>query len=222
MSTQFICDRSGSALGKAKRTPGGGYRVPAVVARVGVLEYPNPDGSVLREYTPASVLRAAADGLADAPVTNLHPPVHATPQGPLVTADNASTYRRGFVAGPVAFDGNLLTADLVIDSADLIQAIEGGRREVSLGYLRELDFTPGLTPDGAPYDAIRVKITANHVAIVDTARAGRQARLVLDHAKEPRDWERPLVLSKSAPKADATPAADAGLKPWQRPLRHSK
>jgi hypothetical protein len=175
---QFRCDSAGS-LGALRDTPGGGKVAPAVFARVGVLTYHTPEG-VVREYTPPEVLKAAADALSNAPVTNLHPPKSATPQGALVTPDNAQTYRHGHVAGAVQFDGTKMHGEVALDTKEILAAAARGRVQVSLGYLRAVEFTPGLTPEGEPYDAIRTRIVPNHVALVDTGRAGRSVCLKLD------------------------------------------
>lgn len=175
---QFRCDSAGS-LGALRDTPGGGKVAPAVFARVGVLTYHTPEG-VVREYTPPEVLKAAADALSNAPVTNLHPPKSATPQGALVTPDNAQTYRHGHVAGAVQFDGTKMHGEVALDTKEILAAAARGRVQVSLGYLRAVEFTPGITPEGEPYDAIRTRIVPNHVALVDTGRAGRSVCLKLD------------------------------------------
>ena len=51
-------------------------------------------------------------------------------------------------------------------------------RELSCGYNLRLDETPGVW-EGQPYDAIQRDIEINHLALVDKARAGEQARLNL-------------------------------------------
>ena len=52
-------------------------------------------------------------------------------------------------------------------------------RELSCGYNLRLDETPGVW-EGQPYDAIQRDIEINHLALVDKARAGEQARLNID------------------------------------------
>lgn len=54
-----------------------------------------------------------------------------------------------------------------------------GLRELSLGYSLDLDETPGVW-NGQPYDAIQRNIRINHLALVEKARAGEQARLNID------------------------------------------
>ena len=50
-------------------------------------------------------------------------------------------------------------------------------RELSLAYTFEPDFTPGETPDGEKYDYVQRKIRANHLALVETGRAGPEVRV---------------------------------------------
>ena len=56
----------------------------------------------------------------------------------------------------------------------------GKHRELSLGYRCDCEETPGVAPDGQPYDAIQRNIRINHLAVVPLARAGMKARLNCD------------------------------------------
>lgn len=175
MTAVYRVDYSGK-LGKLQRTPQGGYRIPATIARVGVLEYGDGKGGVVREYNPPEVLQAAMDSLADGPVTNEHPADEVTPS-------NYRNHSSGHVSGTPTFKDGMLHATLAIQDAALIADIEAGtRREVSAGYRAHVDHTPGTTPAGEPYDAIRTRIDFNHVAVVSEGRAGPNVRLVLDSA----------------------------------------
>jgi hypothetical protein len=76
---------------------------------------------------------------------------------------------------------------LDITRQDASDAVTQGESELSAGYQVVLDPNPGVVPPGEPdagkrYDAKRVSITPNHVAILGRgrARAGREARLLLD------------------------------------------
>jgi hypothetical protein len=87
----------------------------------------------------------------------------------------------------VKLDGSTdewIRASLVISAGDVQDTIESdGALEVSCGYSCTLDMTPGVTPDGHPYDAIQRGIKYNHVAILTTdqrPRAGAGAKLRLD------------------------------------------
>jgi hypothetical protein len=66
---------------------------------------------------------------------------------------------------------------LILKDAAAITAMVSGKRQLSAGYVCELDWTPGLTADGEAYDAQQRSIKINHLALVDRARAGSQARI---------------------------------------------
>jgi len=171
----YRVDRAGSVT-KFDRLPQGGIRVDAALTRVGVLTYFGPDGAPVHEYRPPDEV-ARADSLAtlaDAPVTDTHPPGRVTPE-------TFQRYARGHVSGAARLDGDLVTAPLVIQDAALLGKIERGEaREVSCGYTCDLDDTPGTTPDGIRFDKIQRNIVYNHVAIVERGRAGSQVSLRLD------------------------------------------
>ena len=60
---------------------------------------------------------------------------------------------------------------------------DGSMRELSLAYRYTPDFTAGTAPDGKDYDFVMRDISANHVALVELGRAGRDV-LVEDHQME--------------------------------------
>lgn len=165
-----------SALGKVTRTPQGGARVSATLARVGVMDYFS-GGKLIRQYTPPEVLAAAAASAADAPVTHHHP------KGDVVDRSNYAAVSRGHVSGAPRFDAEtgMLVGELVIQDAGLLDAIEvGDSREISMGYSADIEEVPGVTPDGQAYDWVRRSITYNHAAVLPAGRAGRNVRLLLD------------------------------------------
>ena len=167
-------------ISKVTETPQGGIRVTAAVARTGILEYRNPDGSTRRELRrPEQVFHTdSMASLEGAPVTDLHPPE-------LVTPKNYRKYAAGHVAeGTVRRDGDVLVADLVIQAGDLAGAVlEGQRKDISCGYRLDLDETPGIW-EGQPYDAEQVNVRQNHVAICPPGwgRSGASVSLRLDSA----------------------------------------
>ena len=116
-------------LGKAKRTPTGGLRVPANLTRVGVIEYVYPNGSVVRELRhPDEVFNMdSLATLAGAAVTDEHPPE-------MVSPENWREVSVGHVGEAVKADGSFVSAELSIEDAEMIAAIErGDRAEVSCG-----------------------------------------------------------------------------------------
>lgn len=167
------------SLGQAERTPQGGYRVPAVIASAGVLEYVE-NGRTVREYTPPAVLEAAAASLRDAPVTVEHPPRSASTPERLITPANYAEHTQGNTTD-VSFDGRDLHGALVVQGSRGVAYLSGGARGVSAGYTVRVDETPGTTPEGEPYDRVRTALRFNHTALVRSARQSR-ARVVLDSA----------------------------------------
>jgi hypothetical protein len=114
---------------------------------------------------------------AQVPVTNDHPSVG------LLNAKNAKEFAVGATGESVTRDdGDLVRTSLVVFDADTISQMESGKVEVSCGYSCDVDETPGHHPVYGRYDAIQRNIKGNHVAIVDSARAGRSARIRMDGA----------------------------------------
>lgn len=164
------------SLRKPERTPQGFLRVDALAARVGVLEYRNPDGSTRRELRlPEDVFRAdSLAGFEGASVTDGHPTV-------LVDASNVRTLEAGTVTGAARRDGDWVVAPLVIKDKKLIAKIESGQTGVSVGYTIREDHTPGVHPVYGRYDLIQRDITPNHIAgAVTVPRAGDGARIRMD------------------------------------------
>jgi hypothetical protein len=147
----------------------------ATLTRTGVFVYRNADGSVRREYRPSAEV-AKADSLETlklAPITNQHPPV-------MVDAANAKQFCVGQVGQDVTLDGINVVSTVVINDGDTIRELEtGSKRDVSCGYVCDLDETPGVSPDGDRYDAVQKNIKYNHLAVVPVGRAGN-ARIRMD------------------------------------------
>lgn len=119
-------------------------------------------------------------------------------------------------------DGNqALLADLLITDSQAIAAVQSGLRELSCGYSYTLAKT------GERFD--QTNIIGNHVALVDNARAGSEAR-INDSAKERRtmklqDFLHRLglnaLISGADPKLVAF-AKDAEIEPEERKEEEKK
>lgn len=173
-STSQVIRYDHNGMGRAVRTPEGFLKVPATIARPGVLTYRFADGTSRRElvlpeelYAPASL-----DSLAMLPVTNDHPPER------VVTTDNIKRVQVGQVGERTHTDGMLGANLLLTDKATMADAVRG-KRQVSAGYTCDLEMTGGEW-NGERYDAIQRNRRYNHVAIVDTGRAGPDVRLHID------------------------------------------
>lgn len=168
-------------IDRAHRTKDGYLRVVAKAARSGIQQYlgreVDPEGKhfaadqVVNVYRPPEEV-FAADSVASfigKPVTDDHPSVP-------VTAANWRDHSRGVIGGAVR-DGEWLRFDLALMDAGTIEKVDAGKRELSNGYACDVSIESGITPAGEAYDAVQRKIRGNHVAVVDRARAGSEARI---------------------------------------------
>ena len=152
-------------------TPEGYLIDNPILTRVGIFEYHNPDGTIRRELRlPEEVF--AAESLA----SYKGKPVILTHEAGLVDVDNVQQEHIGTILSEGIQDGDDVRAQIVIHDAE---SLDYGLRELSLGYTQTPDETPGVW-NGQPYDAIQRNIQINHLALVEKARAGEQARLNID------------------------------------------
>lgn len=151
----------------------GFMRDSPIVARTGVYEYRNPDGTIRREYRPADEVFAsdALNSFRGKPITVLHPK-----KGKITAANAFGTAIGSILSDGYPKDEKYVACDIVIFAPDKI----GKHRELSLGYRCDCEETPGVSPDGQAYDAIQRNIRINHLAVVPVARAGMKARLNCD------------------------------------------
>lgn len=181
--------------GTRRRAEDGALLVDARVARTGIQIYSGhevgkPHMSTVRVYRDEAEV-FAKDSLvsyAHRPVTNDHPPEP-------VTVDNWRKYAVGGSGETVARDGDMVRVPMMVSDAAAIKDIEDGKREISMGYSCDLDWTAGTTPSGETFDAQQRKIRPNHIAIVDRARGGSNLRIG-DH----QPWGISPVIVKDAPK----------------------
>jgi hypothetical protein len=160
------------------RRTGDGYLVAeAKAVRTGIQLYlgdevGKPDMKVVRVYRPAEEVFADASlqSFTHAPVTVNHPK-------DAVNAANWKDLAVGEVSTAAKKDGDWVWLPLILKDAAAISDVVAGKRELSAGYECSLDWTAGTTDDGQQFDAVQRNIKINHLAIVDAARAGSQARI---------------------------------------------
>ena len=161
---------------KSEVTDEGYLKVWCKAARVGTQLYTRGDGTQVREYRPEDEV-SNPDSLASfgmKAVTLNHPKV-------LLDSKTTKLHQVGHAGSHVRFSDGFVEVALVITDQDAIDAIQrGDAQEVSAGYRVDYDPTPGVTPNGESYDGIQRNIKVNHIALVARARAGREARLLLD------------------------------------------
>lgn len=161
-----------------------GYLVADVkVARTGIQLYTGRevdpenkhglrDKAVVRVYRPEEEVFAqdAMHSYAYRPVTDDHP-------SESVTADNWKQLAVGQTGGEVVRDGEFVRVPMVLMDKAVIAKVEGGKRELSMGYDTALKFQDGTSPNGEQYDAIQTNLRMNHLAVVSAARGGSHLKI---------------------------------------------
>lgn len=166
----------GIVRGEAQVTEEGFIKARAIVTRTGVFLYKNADGTVRKELRhPDDVLQLdSLESMKMIPVVNGHPTER------LVTAENAKRLAIGYTGETVEKEDPFIVSNLVItDSQAVKDVLDKRKNELSLGYTVDLEPEVGLY-NGEPYDFRQRNIKYNHLALVDTARAGPEARIALD------------------------------------------
>lgn len=180
-----VFDRSSYRITRREYTDEGFLRVPGHVARTGIQEYlarelglDGDPNRIIRVYrSPEEVFdEASLSTYEAADVTNNHPKE-------LVSADTYRQVVAGVVRGPGRADGDFVLCDLIVKDKKTIADIQSGKCELSAGYTAVYEPLSGKTEDGQEYDYVQREIRINHVAVVDRARAGANAR-VFDHNPE--------------------------------------
>jgi hypothetical protein len=164
-------------LGDVRVTADGYLEAAARTARVGIQQYRGvemgrPDLQVVNVYRDEAEVfsKQSLQSFSKIPLTVDHP---TEP----VTADNWRQHAVGTTGDEVLRDGEFLKIGLKITDRAAIDAIKGGKRELSVGYCTDIVWGDGVAPDGTPFQARQTAITANHIAIVSAGRAGPQCRV---------------------------------------------
>jgi uncharacterized protein len=165
-------------------TPEGFLQGTAIVTRTGVFPYMNADGSMRYELRhPDDVFQEKSmETLKRKPIANDHP------KEGIITSKLAKKYVVGSTGSTVNQDGRHLSVDIVVTDDKAIRAVEGGKKELSLGY--KCDTIPEIGEyEGVKYTHRQRNIVVNHCALVQKARAGSVAKIRLDGAETPIDIE---------------------------------
>lgn len=163
-------------LAPAKERPNGWLELEGRSARVGILQYPQADGTMVNElvlpeelFDPASMASAHM-----VPVTNDHPSA-------LLDGKTATSHQVGSVGQNLRADGDYLAVPIMITDGKAASAVKNGKQELSWGYDAEIDPPdPALVGKWGPHDGIQRQRRYNHLALVSAARAGTEARVRLD------------------------------------------
>lgn len=158
-------------------TDEGFLRVPAHVSRTGIQEYLGSElgfnhNNIVRVYRPPTEV-FSPDSLASfdgSDVTIEHP-------DELVNSENYRYTSVGTVKAGASQAGDFVRCDLIVKDQRAIDEVMAGKVEVSVGYTAIYKDEAGVTQEGESYDMSQTCIRVNHVALVDKARAGPQAKI---------------------------------------------
>lgn len=141
-----------------------------------IMENPRNGNKIIHVYRPAEEVFnfKSIASFEGKPVTNEHPDEDVTPE-------NYQQYACGHVQNVHPGEGqdsNKVLADLYITDPGLINSILNGKREISCGYYAE-------EKRDASGKLCQTKIRGNHVAVVNSGRAGSNV-CIRDHKRPSR------------------------------------
>ena len=146
-------------------------------ARTGIQEYSSREfgldsNQIIRVWRPEEEVfsESSMATYAGKPATDDHPDEP-------VNASNWKKLTVGSIGNKIVRSGDYVNVPLILMDGDVIKKVQDGKRELSMGYLMDIELTPGMTPDGEPYDAIQRNLKMNHIALVDKGRAGSAVRI---------------------------------------------
>jgi hypothetical protein len=152
-------------------TPEGYLTVTVPITRPGVFPYQRQDGSIQMEAKlPEDIFSdLTIQSAKSKPVTDDHP-------NEPVTLQNYNMYSKGLSHTDARVEDLKLYVSLTITDAGLIQKIQDGKREISIGFLSDIVAESG-TYQGQSYEYVQRNIEINHIAIVDQGRAGPEVSI---------------------------------------------
>lgn len=136
-----------------------------------VMEYWDWYG-VTREIIPLQELEKCKEQANGLIFTNSHP-------WDFVDANNATEYTKGFVTEVIGIESGKLKVNMkIIDSATINDIRSNRKKDFSIGYLCDLEEERGVTAGGENYDYKQINLHLNHVALVESGRAGEEVGVI--------------------------------------------
>lgn len=194
-------------------TPEGYLRVKGIAARTGVYQYlaselglDGPERMVGVYRSPEQVFSASSLATyKDSDMTNGHPP-------DLITSKTYRDYSVGHVVDGVKSGETDVIIEALIKEQEAIDDINSGKSELSPGYLAEYVKKSGVDPvSGESYEFEQHDIVINHVAVVEAARAGKEARIFDSKPKGVTTMAQRKVVLDSKRKLSVTLDEDAAV-----------
>ena len=191
MKTDVYRLDEGTPLKRAKQTEDGYIYFEGRATRAGVFKYMDGKGNAFYELRPPEEVSnpASLATLARKPITDLHP-------SEFVDSENIQKYSVGTIDGEIVwehdFEDGYVKVRGVINRKDAVDSVNiKNRTEFSCGYVADIEVNPGVWTDSKGvdhrYDAIQRNIRYNHLALVDSGRAGKEVKLRVDDAYQISD-----------------------------------
>ena len=171
-------------IGENKIDPNTGFmHTPVVICRSGIQGYLGRELGLTGNDAQKifNVLRHPED-VTDPESVATYENIIATDEHPndrWIYIDNVKEHQRGQVSN-VKVAGDTIEGLLTITDQDLIDKIQKGKVEVSLGYAYKLIAEDG-EYNGEPYQFRYTDMIANHLSIVEKGRCGEQCRITDDN-----------------------------------------
>lgn len=151
------------------KTADGHYVGEIIATGAGVFSYYDDKGNTIPILRSIDEVKAATAGIADLPITLLHPSVD-------VDESNIDRLKVGSIGHEVVFDGLNNKIKVDIYGKEAVEAIDKHKvKAVSMGYDCVLVKDSG-NWQGTAYAARQTKIEYNHMALVTEGRAGDGVR----------------------------------------------
>lgn len=207
-AAKFVATIDATPLTGIQRHKDGFIHGRVRATRTGIQEYRASElgkmgDDIVRVYRPLDeVMRVDSLGsFKGKAVTDGHP-------SDRLNSENWSKLARGTIMG-VQRDGDAVVLDVTVSDKGLVEKLESGKaRELSAGYVARIDWTPGKTDGGEPYDAIQRDIYIDHLAVVPKGRAGSDYRVgdADEWGARPRDRaiEQPIEEGQTVSDAQTT------------------
>ncbi len=193
-------------IGRTRETTPEGYLLcrDVPIARIGKLMYGDGEVPVTADSSGLIIIERDEDALFNPqtiasfegkPATDDHPDDWVSPENwKDFSKGSANNVRRG-----EGNESDYLMADLLITDKDTIDAVMGGKVEISLGY--DADYTEIAVGKG-----IQTNIFGNHIAVVDKGRCGSRCKIGDSFMAKKKisfaDRIRNLVKTKDADEAE--------------------
>lgn len=179
-SSVLLVDRASYGITKREFQDNGYLKVPGRVARSGIQKYLASELG-LQDRSPNDVINVyrPPEEVFDEESLKSYDNVDVTNDHPEDLVDSES-YKRVSVGHAISVghkDGDFVEVDLLIKDKGSIKEIQDGKVELSAGYRARYLPEKGTSPDGQQYEFVQRDIRINHIALVDKARAGREAKL---------------------------------------------